>query len=123
MTHADLFGIASLLALAPTALLAALRYNRRARAPLQREARAVVDAAFGPRLARGQRPPADGRWHRLLREAHRTVGDRLRPVLLSEYWLADSEARQWHCAVQCDGVARPLLRVVALTATPAGLKA
>lgn len=118
----DLAGIASLLALAPVALLATLRWQRRAAAPLQRQARAAVDAAFGPRLARGHRPPADGRWHRLLREAHQAARGAGPLQLLSEFWLADSEARQWHVVVRSQHGVRPVLRAVPLSLAPAGIR-
>jgi hypothetical protein len=122
MTGTDLLGMSLLLALVPMWMVAAVRYSRRAtREQERRNVRALV-AVFGPRLGRGHVPPADGRWYRMLRESHRGQahdGDG-HPTLVSEFWIADSEGRQWHCVLECDWHGEPRAPLlVPLSASPA----
>jgi hypothetical protein len=121
MHVADLLGIPLLLALGMATLLAGLRFSRHADSALQQKNRDALAGLFGPRLARGQQPPADGRWHRVLRETHRRDTGRPHvPVwLVSEFWLVDSEGRQWHVALRCQHCGEPQPRLVPLTLSPA----
>ncbi|MBA2962650.1 MULTISPECIES: hypothetical protein [Ramlibacter] len=120
MHPADLLGIPLLLALGGATLLAGLRYARQADSALQQKNRAALGRLFGPRRARGQLPPADGRWHRVLRETHRRDSAGAgRPWLVSEFWLVDSEGRQWHVVLRCDPRSDPQPRLVPLTLAPA----
>jgi hypothetical protein len=121
MHIADLLGIPLLLATGVVTLLAGFRHGRQADSVLQRKNRAAIAGLFGPRLGRGQQPPADGRWHRVLRETHRRdTGRPHAPVwLVSEFWLVDSEGRQWHVALRCQPAGEPQPRLVPLTLAPA----
>ena len=121
MHVADLLGIPLLLALGAVTLLGGLRYTRQASSALQQKNRRALARLFGPRLGRGQQPPADGRWHRVLREVHRfdSASRRGAAWLVSEFWLADSEGRQWHVALRCDARSEPQPRLVPLSLAPA----
>jgi hypothetical protein len=121
MHLADLLGIPFLLAIGVATLLAGLRYSRLADSALQRKNRHALARLFGPRRGRGHKPPADGRWHRVLRETHRReTGRPHAPVwLVSEFWLVDSEGRQWHVALRCQPAGEPQPRLVPLTLSPA----
>jgi hypothetical protein len=121
MHVADLLGIPLLLTLGVATLLAGLRRGRQADSALQHKNRAALARLFGPRLGRGQQPPADGRWHRVLRETHRRDTAQPQPPvwLVSEFWLVDSEGRQWHVALRCQPTGEPQPRLVPLTLSPA----
>jgi hypothetical protein len=102
MHLADLLGIPLLLASAWRrcwpACAAAARPTRRCSTRTAMPWRACSARGWG-----AASPPADGRWHRVLRETHRReTGRPHAPVwLVSEFWLVDSEGRQWHVALRC----------------------
>jgi hypothetical protein len=121
MHPADLIGIPLLLSLGAATLLGGLRLARQATSALQQKNRDALARLFGPRLGRGQRPPDDGRWHRVLRETHQRETDPPRGPqwLVSQFWLVDSEGHPWHVALRCDARSEPQPRLVPLSFAPA----
>ena len=123
MSVLDLVGIACLLAAAAAVSWFGLRQRRRAAAPLRARNLAMLAALLGPRATPG-RPPRSGRWHRVLRESHRSAtlpGSRGVEVF-SELVVADEHGRQWHCRLRCDdrgGADQPMVaRLPASTFSP-----